>query len=513
MSTRHAPAVTLVVLLALGIQASSPTGAYADDPLASIPPPSRGKAHLTPAAIPSSKKTNATQAALPQAFEFLLNGYISAFYANNSLETLDYQRRLSIRIWASPSLTEYQDLLHAIDQNAKQAPEAIFDLARVLQLEWEASHTHGLAELRLKTITQGAESGALVGLFTMGLIFVTKGRAAPRYFSLWRRVSPLIPVALGTAAGWEINQDREKQQKALQPSPAQIMHLGIENDDAAYEEKELLADLASLGVSLSVGAAASSATANTALRLLKSARLASTPLKANVYGFIAGTLIGGFLDTGVQMVRDTRQNRRLREQVLHTQADFERASLGQDLVALFQAADQLFQASRNLSLFYTPDGSEGEKLPNTGIQPDADYEDLFVLKFVSETQEALLDPAESSALIAPLGSNAIAKATVFARNPSKIPERISAKYRQLADELRAGQIRGQDPTHILLQAAAVIRSSRQDYVQSWADQLEHAADLNDLALRTTLTQLAEEARTSPGHPELPEGGVPEQDSL
>lgn len=260
------------------------------------------------------------------ALQALLDGYLRAFQnrdgANGYLALAVWEGRIRERVFSRPGSGRYVSDLQAISANAGRSPEAIYQLAMAMQRTWENRYALARAPARAARLETAATSGAVAGIAAGTAVAVAlrvRPDQVPRLFSLARRALPVLPLAgagIATAGtqGWNLHRAH-----SLPPAPAQIMDLGVREDQYHYDRGSDTSEIFALTASAGVAALAS----------------------FHPVALVGSVVIGVAIDQGTEQWN----SRRLRSRLTGAARLFQNARRSNDRAALFGAADAVTEAT------------------------------------------------------------------------------------------------------------------------------------------------------------------------
>lgn len=223
--------------------------------------------------------------------------------------------RLKRKIFCSDQ-AEYLEGLLLVDSATRRDAEAIYDLARALQFQWELQHGEKLRADRNELTRRGAGLGFSAGVLLLGASLVLHPEQTPRAFAIFRHLLPLAGVEIGACAG-DAWANFKQVRRDLPPSPAELMSLGLgspfENGCHTDSVRELELLTTSIGLT---SIAATWLAAGQWFQVLNSTL---GPLKANLV-FLGISILAGFLvDEGVHQIAEYADTQNLRDRFYLTQ--------------------------------------------------------------------------------------------------------------------------------------------------------------------------------------------------
>ena len=508
--------------------------------------------------------------------------FIAAYYSGNRAQRALNASRIRKQIFSHPGTPQYIEELEYIDSQAARSPEAVYFLAKALQLHWEARYEltlagnvqrdrnkpQNLSEKRDGRVHDAAKIGMDIGIAVaiaaMAAVCFFKPQAAPRWFSLIRQAYPVLP-AIGLAGGVGVAHAMNGAGYLVPNvpiSPAHVMHLGIQTDDYHYDDSTLVRDLAAFTVSAGVGIAVYDLLK--AVRVLKYANAAATPAKVNPYAMVISIIVSMVAEEVVVSSIDAYEFWKLSGKVKESRAHLDEAMAQGDGTGVYDGADALVHSAINLSTFinrplmeavneynesnaisahdfeqetpqFTDAINENTKIFSDEVhaimermdQPaDKDYQDSQLLTLLrGHDDESLADLDDSEKSRAEKFRSGFGKWLAQAEEKRRvtmsegqresqfdrfIQSLINAQDARLASSLRAGKIQ-KHPTHVLLQSAALLRSTGKEEIQEQSDYLMTLIANNERMTTTAMTEGDKIVLPPPREP-LPEGGVPEPGS-
>jgi hypothetical protein len=478
-------------------------------------------------------------------FKILVRDYVRAYGGDSRLGRALYASRIKRAVFAHTGTQEYVEELRYIDSQAAAAPEAVYDLAKTLQLHWEARYAVGLGQRALDRQERRDTStkiGALVGIAGLGAAMIFRPQNAPRYFLVLRHLMPAAGFAAGRAIGQGLNASGLLEDR-LPVSPAHVMELGIQTDEFAYDDDSLhrLLFPAFAGVGASFAAYEAGVIAVNALRVVRAVRyanMAATPAKIHPLVLVGSLVVGFLVEKGVEDQIDRSEYARLTANVHAARAAIDAALRRGDDAMAYSQADALARHVANLAAYINRPISEAvkgyaaevaeaaqehgegsprfrreldeltrdlssqvrEALTDRDLPPDTEYQGFLVRGFLRNHDEASIrslgDLARYRADAYVAGFERWVTRTEQLDRVSLGPEareRLLKEYldgvgavkdRRLADELRAGRFR-RDANRLFLQAAAFLRQTGREYLEDHADSLAAIAARTDLLVSTS----------------------------
>ena len=251
-------------------------------------------------------------------------------------------------IFKAPDSPNYVKYLQYIDDQNSQHPEAIFDLAKDLQVHWEVRYAEPLFQTRNNRVSAATLSGTAVGvtaLFAMSVVLIFKPTAAPKYFQMVRYLFPLTGTALGWTAGQALDRSGFLNGNTP-PAPAHIMRLGIQTDETHLDADDLIREALPWLISIPVADFLVVTAATRILQTVKWTSRAATPFKIGT--LLAGIVVSYALEKATDAGIDYLQFKNLTENVNSSRLLMDQA-LAQGIPdndeALFMGAEKLSQAA------------------------------------------------------------------------------------------------------------------------------------------------------------------------
>ncbi|MCC7442975.1 MAG: hypothetical protein IT285_15185 [Bdellovibrionales bacterium] len=471
----------------------------------------------------------------------LVDHYLRARAAGQDLESILLIGRIKEHLFSEAFTPDYEAGLRYIDSRHWEDPASIHELAKSLQIYWEIRYANGLAQRRNLRVDHGIKGGFIMGVvavLVLGAAMMRRPGAAPKYFKTLRAVLPLAVPAAGSAigGGGAYLADRMGLLDGEIPrSPAHVMRLGESGDEIDLGNEELVNTMISAGAGMTA--------AMITLRVLRAVRLinaAATPLKAHpavLIGSLVVFLVGLAVEEGVSAWLEHAQWRRMVDPVHAARNRVVRgARAGQDLEVL-RGADALVRSAIDLAVYinrpimtaieeYEADmGQTMEANPDGGAWVDGVL--VARTRALSERIETIMQDAaypyhgdhegylvrgflrfRDSSAIQDLGAMARRRAqgylAYFDRWQREEEERLQqslgsqdrdwyfarfldaidhAKDTEIANEFIQSGVRAQ-ANHVLLQAVALLRTTKKAYVVPQADELMAQISRNELLLTT-----------------------------
>ena len=175
---RYGTAVLLLLVQGL-TQAGVAFAQDPSEPFPKLPPsifkpePETSSAPLRPFPLlpPTDPVTNEEVCIMPEPersnltpFERNVEDFITAYYADQPFERAQFASNLREEIFSKVGTEEYVTLLQYLDSLHGAYPEAIYDIAKSLQLRWETRYTRGLGQLKSEILTDSSGKGLSDGV-------------------------------------------------------------------------------------------------------------------------------------------------------------------------------------------------------------------------------------------------------------------------------------------------------------------------------------------------------------
>jgi hypothetical protein len=419
------------------------------------------------------------------SFDQVLRSYLRSYSSGSALQRALWLSRIKRRVFSQAGSEEYVRELRVIDSASRLAPEAIYDLAKSLQLHWEASYAPQLGEVYSRRARAGTEIGAMVGMAALGAAMIARPLNAPRYFRVVRQLLPLAGAASGYSSAELLNHSGFFERN-LPVAPAHVMHLGLSSDESHYDDQSLTRDILALTASVAAGTIAYDA-----LKVVQATvwlNRAATPLKLNLL-VLAGSLVVSYaVEKGVEKAVDQHELSRFRRALTQARARLDQDLAREDDAASYSDADALVAAAGNLARYmdrplldafraYTEDVAKaskryGEETPRFERKLDQLTQDL------SETVRKIRDRE-----IHHLGGD-------YDQWVERYLVHVNHKTdAQLASELRHNRI-PLNSNYCLMQAAALLRTTGKAYLSEQVDVLATQISRNLLLTRSAISEEA-----------------------
>ncbi len=477
--------------------------------------------------------------------EFMRNVrmYVGAYERRQSLQRALFTSRIKNTLFENVQTGGYVEGLRYIDAQSTSHPEAIYDLAKSLQLHWEARYAMGMGlkrTERARTATKAGTVVGIVGLAASGILLFFRPSAAPKYFRIWRHLMPLAGAAAGYGTGRALHELGWLDEDTPL-APAHVMRLGINTDDYHYDDDTLVRDI----VSLTAGVAATSMAISayryirTGVKAVKYVNAAATPAKVHPLVLVGSIILGLIVEEGVEAAVDHYEHKGYKDRFTAQRDCMLQAYVNGEDERIYSCADGLVRTAMNLASYYNrsineaiqeyagdvaeaaEDYGEGtprfqekldkltrelsddirEALDDRAFRIDLSYEGYLVRGFLKNRDEAAIDE---------LGQRGRDLAAAYQRSFERWLSHRENEDRQsfadnqrnelfryymdqldrAADERVAGTLRaGAIPfhaNHMLLQAAALIRSLDKPYLEDQAEFLMSTIARMNLLTGTTL---------------------------
>jgi hypothetical protein len=327
----------------------------------------------------------APRAHVPADFARLVRQYIDA-YAANDIRYIHLVRPIAISVFEVPGSPEYIDKLKYLDSFSTAAPEAIFNLAKVLQQRWEAAYgmelsmkldagiddpniSQTLVEKRNERRWRGRRIGGIVGgvvaLAALGLTAVRNPLATSRYFAVFRALLPEAGMTAGIFVGAKVadrvsdTYEREFL-RDLPLAPAQVMHLGLETNLVIDDEDTLVQTFVPLLTGVAAGDATLALMAGSGLasrvtgviRTIRAVNKSAAPGKIDPPVLIASLIVSLVVEHLAGHVVNWLEYRSLKAKVTESREAIEQAIARGDDAKAFSAADALVANSLVLAAYH-----------------------------------------------------------------------------------------------------------------------------------------------------------------
>ena len=332
------------------------------------------------------------------SFEQKLQTYFTAYESNDTFEKFKSQLDVVQAVFDKNSvLTEtYHARLETIDQYALSHTQAVLDLARVLQGEWEKEYLVFFNIAKRNQIEKAKMISWVGFLFGSGSLFKSPNKIFSQSQKGWQTLRRMYAffagvTAIGTA--WGQYETRQNPDEIPMP-PAIVLTLGVplaQIDLTSAEQGELLRDVVSEALALGAGYAAYAYTSYQMAKGFRRGVNACKPARRNAVGVVAGLAAGFAADRFVKdycfnfLYETQRQN--LENEVVQAASALNQVPVADVNLALTQAA-ALIQAAFSLETFYNfriyqalrDYQIEREKMSAKGMSSSANAEDLIALE-------------------------------------------------------------------------------------------------------------------------------------
>ena len=288
------------------------------------------------------------------SFDTELQRYLHGYESGNRLIQVRSSKKLSAEIFQSAQSSRYIELLNQIDAHAKASPQAVYDLAKTLQLRWEAQYLASLARMNSHSRVQGAKVGLVGSSAALGLLLVFKPSLSPLYFRSFKQallfsgLTSTVPLAvtLGSEAG-EVRAKRQHEVQAIPPAPAEVMNLGglalpqaqTEPEAEAQIEHEIQ-DLATRGA---LGSASYALTQFLAAERL--AQLGLAPSKINPLALIFSIGVSFLVEEGVDAGISYSREQQLRQNLERSLQVLQRAETSGNTLSYYDSTELWVKSS------------------------------------------------------------------------------------------------------------------------------------------------------------------------
>ncbi len=469
------------------------------------------------------------------AFAHLVDEYVAA-YASSQLsdQGLHYVKASQIAraVFKNPGSPEYVELLSYLGQQSQRAPEAITDLARMLNARWEALTLMGVEGLarREKREEFAAVAGsapaclAVLGLLTVGTLKNPANGA--KFLSLANRLTLLPTLGLATGAG--VGYGMHQLEGPAYPSPSETMRIGITSDQFLVARNPAIETFGPLLASLAVSSITYDmiATGSIAVEALGFARTAAiaaneaaTPAKVNPLA-LAGSIVAGIaVDQGLTELQDQIRFNEFKEKISEAVNLFDQAREIGSVAGMYQGAEALntvvmqFFTHYNtvllqMSAWFLQSIDEADD--RLGSSPEA-YQDQ-VVQIGYQMRDWIRPLARRPGYASDPDFESKTRLTLQLTHPaSTAQQKTQARLQlddlrhKLVDELRRGEIRSQGP-HVLLQSIALFELAHRNYLALFTDPMNNLIRGTEMILAFAHQERPQTTRSSLS---LPGGVTPE----
>lgn len=257
-------------------------------------------------------------------------------------------------------LDEYVSKLEKLDSASKTHPDAVYDLARLLQTRWNRIYQKRYSNLPSYARVSGAKKNsdekkrdayshvaAGAAFVAMTALLWKKPSNAPKVFSAMRSLgAELLPTALaiGTYQGIQA-YDRHPEWgggKPLPPSPAQILLMGEPREDQKIWEDSSMKEL----LTMTGGLLTASIGMRIAVFAVRTGKWANRASPGNKVGLALITFVlGELLAQGAEYVLDVMNYEsnlsRAEERIRNARDKIHQGKASNDLLAIYQGSDEL----------------------------------------------------------------------------------------------------------------------------------------------------------------------------
>jgi hypothetical protein len=463
-----------------------------------------------------------------------LRDYVAAYNADSHLRRTLLASRIKKSVFANPGSPDYIEKLRYLDRQAASSPDALYDLAKSLQLQWEARYGLGLGERQSLRVNGGEKIGASVAIIALGVAVLKNPVNAPKYFRVVRWLLPIAGAAAGATVAEGLNYTGWLDGH-MPISPAHVMHLGIDENDFRMDDDTVMKTLASIGA----GFAATELTyLILAARAARYVNLAATPAKINPIVLVASIVIGIAIEQGVEYAIDEHQYSKFLGRVTDARDLVDLGMNSGEDTQVYTGADALLKGSSDLASYLNKplieaitefNSSVADAAKDTGVTDeskptpefttklnsltadfsekvrrilfdrgngiDEDYRAITVLNYLLNHDEDQIDK---------MGDDGKERAQVYVdgfhrwkeadenRRQMNLGQKqydelfhgyisglLEAKSKQLAAEFRSGNI-PRNANRVLLLAASFLRSTGREYVEDQMNALLSIIARNDM---------------------------------
>ena len=360
----------------------------------------------------------------PPGFRNTVKRYLRLYRGTSPLLRGVMVTRIKDALFNTAERPFYLSGLKYIDCQLSQDSEAIYDLARALQLHWEARFATGWGETRLSRTRAGAQigvmSGTALGIAAIGALMIARPQLAGRYFSLFRRMipvgvqrlasgalatttaqnavqwgAPLLPLlgfGIGSVAGSQTVPSTSRLSASIPAAPAHVMHLGIASDDYAYDSDHVYNEILAATVS---GVAVTYAL--NAIRAARYANAAATPAKLNPWVLLGSIALGVVVDYGAQAGVQHYEWSQFSGRELSARDQFLLGTRNHEPHSLFTGAAALVASAKNLAQWINrpileASQSYADRLERAGgTRASSSEQDRLMNEFRTQVNEALTE--------------------------------------------------------------------------------------------------------------------------
>jgi len=421
---------------------------------------------------------NAGLARAAGSLQQLWEDYRSSVQEADPLERMACLAALEDHVMSLNNRDEYMAALTYLDTFSASEPEAVYDLARNLQISWQRLYGHAFLKEQKGREKNYSRIGAVVGITAALASSFYRPAALPRAFAYIALSFPLIGAAGGDATAALVNRI-EILRLAYPPAPAQLMHLGYDLQDPmqeAPEESQVYRE----ALALTAGAAvfAGGVQVARALSAIRWLNLASTPAKFNPL-VLAGTIAGSWLlEEGISYAAYKYDESQVRARFTAAQNTYLEAERSGDARASLHSAEELAKAAGAAADFYV---APAMKLVETNL---ADFEnsagraaktfgtESWVFQNELNKLTAGLERTNArtiGALFSPAHRKEVARLENLEKNSESA--NLHARLKTLAAGLRSAGDVPRNGAELLLKSSALLRSAVDRNVNRFGDRL------------------------------------------
>jgi hypothetical protein len=410
-------------------------------------------------------------------FTSLLNSYVHAYKSGNTLQHTVFAHRIKRSVFSAPGTSDYIQKLQYIDALTNIAPEAVQDLAVILQLHWEAQYGYALKKAQTSNVHTGTMIGAAAGLSLLGAAVFLKPATAPKYFKVIRHLMPITGLLSGHHGTHALHR-----QGLLSPhtpiSPAHVMRLGLNttkpHEDDPLDEDEMFEILAP--IMAGAGAGSMAYEIMKLIQITKWSNAAATPFKIHPVILVGSLAIGLIVEKGAEAGINACELNGLRARLQASINAVDSALAEKNDSALLIAADSLVRATTELANYLNLTA------PKENSEPQAYLIRSYLKSYGPDSTKDLSLSAQAKAAKYVQGfprwlmvqkNNEQQNVEDEARKQlfRQYLERIDrAQDKKLAKDLRERRLK-KSGAGVLFQASALLRATGNDLVTYQADAL------------------------------------------